>query len=116
MFIAATVASICAVLLACKLIALACRHRTDLWITSEDAILCFVSPVMILLLTVAGVALGYRLTHGGLGAVSIGAWIGAVVIPVVFYALWRVLSARLLAGGPRPGAGPTASPAQRLAG
>jgi hypothetical protein len=109
-FIIATVASICAVLLACNLIALACRHRTDLWFTSEDAILCVVSPAMILLLTLGGVALGYRLTHGGLVAVSTGAWTGVALVLVVFYALWRVLSARLLAGGPRSGAGATTVP------
>ncbi|MGH9817959.1 MAG: hypothetical protein ACRD6I_17985 [Candidatus Acidiferrales bacterium] len=101
MLIMATIASLCAVVLMLNLLALACRHREDLWIASENAILCAVSPVMILLLTFGGVALGYRLTHGGLGTVSVAAWIGTAIIPVVSYALWRVLAPRLLAGAPK---------------
>lgn len=101
MFIMTTVATLCGVVLALNLLALACRHRQDLWITSEDVILCIVSPAMILLLTFGGVALGYRLTNGGLGAVSIGAWLGSVAIPVICYAAWRVLAPRLLAGAPK---------------
>lgn len=104
MYIILTVTSLCAVVLIAKLLALACRHRPDLWIASEDAILCVASPVAILLLTFGGVSLGYRMTHGGLGAVPAWGWIGAVIVVLASVVIWRTLAARI-----RNGARPLAS-------
>lgn len=102
MYIILTVASLCAVVLIAKLLALACRNRPDLWIASEDAILCVASPVAILLLTFGGVSVGYRITHGGFGAVPLWGWIGAGIIVAAAVVIWRVLAARLLAGARTP--------------
>jgi hypothetical protein len=98
MFIMITVASLSAVLLIGGLVRLACRHRGDLWIVSDDAILCVVSPVVILLGTFGAVSIGWRVTHGGFAAVSLGAWIGAAAIAAVTVVIWRVLAARIRAG------------------
>lgn len=102
MYIAITVASLCAVVLIAKLLALACRQRPDLWIASENAILCFASPVAILLLTFGGVSVGYRITHGGFGAVPFWGWIVSGTIVAASVVTWRVLAARIRAGAPRP--------------
>lgn len=100
MYMMVTVASLCAVVLLAKLLALACRHRPDLWITSEDAILCVASPVAILLLTFGGVSLGFRFIKGGLGAVPAWGWIGSGIIIAVSVVIGRLLAARLLASAP----------------
>ena len=98
MFVMIAVASLSAVLLIGGLVRLACRHRGDLWIVSDDAILCFVSPVVILLGTFGAVSIGWRVTHGGFAAVSLGAWIGAAAIAAVAFGIWRLLAARIRAG------------------
>ena len=98
MFTMISVASLCAMLLIGGLVREACRHRSDLWIVSDDAILCVVSPVVILLGTGGAVSFGWRLTHGGLAAVSLGGWIGAAAIAAVTVVIWRVLAARIRAG------------------
>jgi hypothetical protein len=100
MFIMIAVASLSAVLLIGGLVRLACRHRSDLWIVSDDAILCVVSPVVILFGTFGAVSIGWRITHGGFAAVSIGAWIGAAAVAAVSAVVWRVLAARIRAGAP----------------
>ena len=99
MFLIAAVACICAVVLIAGLVKLACRSGSDAWIASEDGVLCFVSPVLILLLTFGGVALAYRLTHGGLAAVPVAGWIGSVAIIAVSFPIWAVLARRLRAAG-----------------
>lgn len=104
MFLMAAVASICAVVLIAKFVRLACQHGSDSWITSDDAILCFVSPLLILLLTFGGVALGHRLTHGGLGATPAEGWIGSAVIVAISFVIWVVL-ARRIRGADRAAAG-----------
>lgn len=95
MFLMSAVASICAVVLIAGLVRLACQHGSDSWIASDDAILCFVSPVLVLLLAFGGVALGYRLTNGGLAAVSAEGWIGAAVIAALSFVIWAVLARRI---------------------
>jgi hypothetical protein len=99
MFIIFSVAALCAVVLIGGLVRLVCRHRGDLWIASDDAILCVVSPVVILLGTLGAVSIGWRVTHGGFAAVSLGGWIGAAAIVAVSAIIWRVLAARIRAGG-----------------
>lgn len=95
----AAVASICAVVLLAGLVRLACLQGVDAWITSDDAILCFVSPVLILLLTFGGVALGYRFTHGGLAAVPVEGWIGSTLIAALAFVIWAVLARRVRGAG-----------------
>jgi hypothetical protein len=112
MFIVTTVAIWCALAVGLGLIRLACRHRSDLWIVSEDAILCVVSPVVILLGTFGAVSLGWRITHGGLAAVSTGGWIGSLAIVAVGAGIWRVLAPRIRASG-RERAGAAIAPARR---
>lgn len=104
MFLITAVASICAVVLLVGLVRLACRHGSEAWFTSDDAILCFVSPTVILLLTFGGVALGYRLTNGGLAAVPVEGWAGSTAIVAISLLLWTVL-ARRLRGAERPAPG-----------
>lgn len=99
MYLMISVAALCAVLLIGGLVHEACRHRPDLWITSDDAILCVVSPAVILLGTFGAVALGYRFTHGGLAAVSVAAWIGSAAIAAVSFALWVFVVGRVRKGG-----------------
>ncbi len=99
MYIMISVAALCAVLLIAGLVREACRHRRDLWITTDDAILCAVSPTLILLGTFGAVALGYRLTHGGLAAVSVAAWIGSVIIAAASIVLWHVVASRIRESG-----------------
>jgi len=99
MFIMTAVACLCAVLLICGLIREACRHRPDLWITNDDAILCAVSPVVILLGTFGAVALGYRLTQGGLAAVSVMAWIGSAAFVAAAIVIWLAGAARIRKSG-----------------
>lgn len=99
MFIMTAVASMCAMLLIGGLMREACRHRRDLWITTDDAILCVVSPAIILLGTFGASALGYRLTHGGLAAVSVGAWTGSAIIVAIAVAIWIVGAARIRESG-----------------
>jgi len=98
MFIMFSVAALCAVLLAALLLREACRHRKDLWFTSDNVILCFIAPAVILLGTFGALSVGYRITHGGFGAVSVGGWIGAVLVVAVAVGIWKVLAARLRAG------------------
>ena len=99
MFIMITVASLSAVLLIGGLVRLACRHRSDLWIVSDDAILCVVSPAVILFGTFGAVSIGWRITHGGFAAVSLGAWIGAAAIVAVAFGIWRLLGAHIRESG-----------------
>ena len=88
--------SIGAVVVLALLVRLACRHRPDWWITSDNAILCVVSPALILLLTFGSVAIGYRLAHGGLAAVHVEGWIGAAVIAAIVVGVHRVASRWIL--------------------
>lgn len=97
MFLMIMAASLCGVVLIGGLTKLACRHRPDLWFTSDDAILCLVSPLVVMLLTFSGVSLGYRMTHGGLSAVSVEGWLGSAVILAASAGLW-VLAARAIRG------------------
>jgi hypothetical protein len=71
-----------------------------MWVASDDAILCFVAPAMILVATFGFISLGYRLTHGGLAAVSIEGWIGSAIVVAVFVGAWFPL-ARLVREGSR---------------
>lgn len=95
MFVSTATASICLVLLIAGLVRLACMHGSKAWILSDDGILCAVSPLLIVLLTFGGVALGYRLTHGGLAAVSVEGWIGSAAIIAITLLLWAVLARRI---------------------
>jgi hypothetical protein len=99
MFLITAVASLCAVVLIAALVRLACQHGSDSWINSDDAILCFVSPLLILLLTFGGVAFGYRLTNGGLAAVPAEGWIGSAVIAALSFVIWAVLARRIRGAG-----------------
>jgi hypothetical protein len=99
------VACLCGVVLVATLVRLACRHRPDLWITSDNAILCAVTPFMICLVTFGGVAVGYRLAHGGLAAVPVEGWIGSAVLIAVSIVAHRVAS-RLLMRVPAQAANP----------
>lgn len=95
MFLVSAIAALSATILLGGLLRLACRHRPDLWITSDDAILCVASPVLILLLTFGGAALGYRLGHGGLAAVPAYDWIGAAAIAAIALGIWHFLGSRI---------------------
>jgi hypothetical protein len=108
MYLMISVAALCAVLLIAGLVREACRHRPDLWITSDDAILCVVSPTVILLGTFGAVALGFRITHGGLAAVPVAAWVGAAAIVAASVAVWVFVVARVRKGG-RAATAPTDS-------
>jgi len=99
-FLVIAVASLCAVGMFTTLVALACRHRRDLWITSDFAILCVVSPVLILLVTFGAVAIGYRLTHGGLSAIPAEGWIGALIVLAISAGIWRALARHIRRGVP----------------
>jgi len=99
MFIATAVALLCSVLLIVALLRETCRHRPDLRITSDDAILCVVSPFVILLGTFGAAALGYRLVHGGLAAVSVTAWIGSAAIVAVAITIWVASAAAIRKSG-----------------
>jgi len=83
MLLMISVFSLCMVALIATLVKISCAHRPDLWFTSDTAILCLVSPAMILLLTFGGTAIGYRLAHGGLAAIPVLGWAGAAAIIVV---------------------------------
>ena len=91
MLLMISVFSLCLVALIAKLVKLACEHRPDLWFTSDTAILCAVSPLMIMLLTFGGTAIGYRLAHGGLAAVPVLGWAGAAAIIAAAFGVWRLL-------------------------
>lgn len=99
MFMMISVASVCLLAFGIGLVRLACRHRKDLWIASEDAMLCFVSPALILLCTFCAVSLGWRFTHGGFAAVSVGGWIGSLAIVLASIAAWRLLAPRIRESG-----------------
>lgn len=99
MYLMISVASLCAVLLIGGLVGVACRHRRDLWITSDDVILCVVSPAIILLGAFGAVSLGWRIAHGGFAAVSVAGWLGSAAIVAVSVIIWRVLAARIRTSG-----------------
>jgi len=98
MFIMFSVASLCAVVLIAGLLRLACRHRKDLWIVSDDAILCLAAPVIILLSTFGASSVGWRITHGGFAAVSAAGWAGSLVIAALGVGVWMLLAPRIRAG------------------
>lgn len=95
MFMMITVASLCAVLLAGCLLGLVCRHQPEKWIASDDVILCLAFPLLIVVATGGGVALGWRITHGGLAEVSAEGWIGSAIIAAIFVAVWFVMAPRI---------------------
>jgi hypothetical protein len=99
MFIMISVAAMCAVLLIGGLVRIACQQHSPLWIVSDDGILCIVSPVVILLGALGAVSLGWRITHGGFANVSVAGWLGSAAIAAVTVVIWRVLAARIRAGG-----------------
>jgi hypothetical protein len=99
MFIMFTVATLCAVVLIALLLRVACRYRPDLWFTTDNVILCFIAPTVILLGAFGALSVGWRITHGGFGAVSIGGWIGATAIAGMAYGIWKVVSQRLVESG-----------------
>jgi hypothetical protein len=100
MYLTIAVASICLVGLIFSLVTLACRHRGDLWITHDDAIMCVVSPAIILLLTFGGISVGFRITHGGLATIPVSGWIASAVLIGATIALRGVLARWLRRGGP----------------
>jgi len=91
MLLMISVFSLCMVALIATLVKLSCAHRPDLWFTSDNAILCVISPAMIMLLTFGGTAIGYRLAHGGLAAIPTLGWVGAGVIIVVAVATQQIV-------------------------
>jgi hypothetical protein len=99
MYLMISVAALCAVLLIGGLVRMACQQRSPLWIVSDDGILCIVSPVVILLGALGAVSLGWRITHGGFANVSVAGWLGAAAIAALSVVAWRVLAARIRAGG-----------------
>jgi hypothetical protein len=99
MFITMSVVALCAVLLIGGLVRIACQQRSPRWIVSDDGILCVVSPVVILLGAFGAVSLGWRITHGGLANVSVAGWLGSAAIAALTVVIWRVLAARIRAGG-----------------
>ena len=110
MYIMFTVASLCAVIVGGILLGLIARHHPEQWIIADDTMLCLVSPVMIVLATFGGISLGWRLTHGGLAAISAEAWTGAVIIIAVAAGIGVVLARRIRRGADAPAAkesGPT---------
>lgn len=111
MFIMLTVASLCAVVLIANLLRLACRNREleSSWIVSDDAILCFISPVMIALATFGFISLGWRITHGGVAAVSIEGWGGSALIIAIFVGLWLMLAPRIRGYRRKPESAPSGS-------
>jgi len=116
MFIMLTVASLCAVVLIAGLLALVCRHRPEMWIATDDAIMCFIAPVMIMFGTIGMLMMGWRLTHGGLAEVSAQAWLGSAVIVAIAVGVW-ILAARWIRAGRRdPLAAASAAGSQRGAG
>ncbi len=111
MFIMLTVASLCGVVLIANLLRLACRNpeTESLWIVSDDAILCFISPVVIALATFGFISLGWRLTHGGFSAVSIEGWGGSALIIAIFVGLWFLLAPRIRGYRRKSGSVPSGS-------
>lgn len=95
MFLIAAATSLCAVVLIAGLVRLACQHGSKAWIASDDGILCLVSPLLIVLLTFGGVALAYRITHGGLAAVPAEGWVGSAAIIAIAFLMWGVLARRI---------------------
>lgn len=95
MFMMFTVASLCIVLLAGSLLGLACRHLPEMWITSDDVLLCLVFPVLIVIATFGGISLGWRITQGGLSEVPTYGWIGSVVIVAATFVAWFVIAPRI---------------------
>jgi len=113
MFVMLTVASICAVALIAGLVALMCRHpgTADLWIVSDDAILCLVAPVLIILIAFGIIALSWRLTHGGFAAITAEAWLGSAAIVAISFGIWVPLARKIRATGKQQtGVRPTATP------
>jgi len=112
MFIMLTVASLCAVALIAGLLGLACRNREmeSLWIVSDDAILCVVSPVMIALATFGFIALSWRITHGGFSAVSIAGWGGSALLVSISVGIWFLLAPRIRGYRRKPESAPSGSP------
>ena len=114
MFVMLTVASICAVALIAGLVAVMCRHpgTADLWIVSDDAILCLVAPALIVLVAFGIIALSWRMTHGGFAAITAEAWLGSAAVVAISFGLWFPLVGKIRATGNRQaGVGPTATPA-----
>lgn len=101
MFIMLTVLSICAVALIAGLVAVMCRRpqTASLWIVSDDAILCVVAPVMIILIAFGIISLSWRITHGGFAAVSAQAWIGSGAIVAISAGIWFPLAKKIRAYG-----------------
>ena len=99
MFVMMTVAALCAIVLIASLVALMCRHpKTEAHrLVSDDAILCFVSPLLVIIVAAAGISAGWRITHGGFGAVAVEAWIGVVVIVAAAVGIWVTLSRKIRA-------------------
>lgn len=101
MFVILTIGALCTILLIASLVALMCRHpkTASHWLVSDDAILCFVAPLMIMIVAFAGISAGWRITHGGFGAVSVEAWIGSVVVIAAAVGIWVLLSRKIRAPG-----------------
>lgn len=95
MFMMLTVASLSAVLLAGGLLGLVCRHKPEMWVASDDAVLCVIFPALIVVATGGGIALGWRITHGGLAEVSAVGWIGSAIIAATCVAVWFVMAPRI---------------------
>lgn len=90
-----SVALLCVTLLSAGLTGLQCRYHADSWLASENSILCFVGPGLILLTAIAGVSTTWWITHEGLAAVTAGVLGGAVAIVATSVFLWVVLSRRI---------------------
>jgi len=99
MFIMLTTAALCVILLIASLVGLMCRtpKTASHWIVSDDAIMCFVAPLMIFIVAFAGISFGWRLTHGGIGAVSTEAWLGSAVVIAAAAGIWVTLSRKIRA-------------------
>lgn len=122
MFVMLSVASLCAVVLIGGPLTLVCRHRPTMWIASDDAIMCFVAPVIIMFCTFGFLSLGWRLTHGSFAEASAQGWIGSGVIVAISVGIWILLARWIRAGrrdpvaaasapaaGTQPGAGASGS-------
>jgi len=99
MFLMLTIAALCAVVLGSSLISILCRSPKTAShpMLSDDILMCFISPALIVLVAFGIISAGWRFTHGGLSAISIESWVGAIVIVALSVAGWIVLSRKIRA-------------------
>ncbi len=95
MVLTLAVAALCASALLLGLLALACRHQPDGWFASENSVLCFATPIVMIFAALGIGSVAWLVTHWGAGSLTMDAMVSSGIVLASAIVLWRLLAPRM---------------------